>query len=646
MPLLKSSFHWYSLVPGLFLAGLFFSILMPLAQASAAGRHDSLYPPLSVVINEVAWSGTVSDSQGTWIELYNPGEVDIDLQGWKLVAADGEPEILLSKVIHHGEYFLLERSDDTTISNIPADLVYVGDLGTENETLLLLGPDESMVDSANLVGNVNWPGGSAFPNYASMERISVVADSPSAWGTNNGLKMNGLDFRSKPIRGTPGQLNSLSVPPVVEDTNTPEPTATLTKTPTRTASPTPTPPAPIHLVISQFRTRGPLGADDEFIELYNPSNVPVNISGWLIKKSSDCGQVIVDLLTIRPGVVLLPGQRFLAASQSSKLESSDQMFSLAIADGGGLALVQPNGNIVDQVGLCASTQFREGLPLPPLIGDYNQGYARKPVSGIRGCQDTNRNENDFYALLPSEPRGMETAPSLCPGVPTAVATTQSKASLTPTAGVAMLTINEFLPRPGSDWNGDGKVNVEDEFIEIINIGTQPVNLEGWKLDDDEGGSNPFFLPKIILLRGEVVVFYGSETGLILNDIGDKVRLMRPNSQIMDFYTYPTVTEPDKSWCRLPDGTGAWKSGCQPSPDRNNIGPGGEGEPPLPELLPEVETPPEESFLVTCPFAEPLTWESSQPICNGWGLGLFNWNFWGPEEILLLPEKDKWGLWIQ
>jgi hypothetical protein len=37
---------------------------------------------------------------------------------------------------------------------------------------------------------------------------------------------------------------------------------------------------PNEIVISEFRTRGPAGGNDEFVELRNRSAVPVEISGW------------------------------------------------------------------------------------------------------------------------------------------------------------------------------------------------------------------------------------------------------------------------------------------------------------------------------------------------------------------------------
>src|SRR5215208_5388563 len=41
------------------------------------------------------------------------------------------------------------------------------------------------------------------------------------------------------------------------------------------------------VVISEFRTRGPLGGNDEFVEIYNASNAPVDVTGWTIRGSNN-----------------------------------------------------------------------------------------------------------------------------------------------------------------------------------------------------------------------------------------------------------------------------------------------------------------------------------------------------------------------
>ena len=45
------------------------------------------------------------------------------------------------------------------------------------------------------------------------------------------------------------------------------------------------------VVISEFRTRGPLGGNDEFIELYNATGADVDIGGWLVRGSNNAGTV-------------------------------------------------------------------------------------------------------------------------------------------------------------------------------------------------------------------------------------------------------------------------------------------------------------------------------------------------------------------
>src|SRR5512137_738008 len=123
---------------------------------------------------------------------------------------------------------------------------------------------------------------------------------------------------------TPTTSGTISRTPTSSRTKSPTRTPSLTKTqtPTRTITntgtlPTATPHAPAHIVISEFRTIGPLGANDEFVELYNPTGLPVNIGTWTIYKSSTCGTSILSVVSIYYGTVLMPGQHYLVASYAS-----------------------------------------------------------------------------------------------------------------------------------------------------------------------------------------------------------------------------------------------------------------------------------------------------------------------------------------
>jgi hypothetical protein len=131
-------------------------------------------------------------------------------------------------------------------------------------------------------------------------------------------------------------------------------------------------------------------------------------------------------------------------------------------------------------------------------------------------------------------------------------------------------INEFLPRPGFDWNQDGQVDVFDEFIEIKNISIISVNLSGWKLDDEkDSGSAPYPLPDVVLEPGDRILLYGKQTNILLGDGGDTVRLLSPSNVVFDAYTYGIVKVEDQSICRMPDGNGSWYKDCVPSPNFTN-----------------------------------------------------------------------------
>jgi beta-lactamase superfamily II metal-dependent hydrolase len=131
-----------------------------------------------VVINEIAWMGTTTYFGDEWIELYNAGDLGQDLTGWTLVAADGAPDITLSGTIPAGEYFLLERSDDDSVSGITADLIYTGALSNTFEKLQLKDSGGAVVDET--------PDGASWAAGDNTEKATMYRVSPDAntWATS------------------------------------------------------------------------------------------------------------------------------------------------------------------------------------------------------------------------------------------------------------------------------------------------------------------------------------------------------------------------------------------------------------------------------------------------------------------------------
>ncbi len=172
----------------------------------AAGRvRAARTTALDVVINEVAWMGTAANANHEWIELYNNTAVSITLTGWQL-SDGGDISVTLSGSIAPGGYFLLERTTDTTVSDILANQIYAGALSNTGEVLTLTNNLGEVID---VVNGKPWPAGNNTSPKWTMERIDPTAPSAAHnWVTSNGIIRNGLDASGNPINGTPRARNS------------------------------------------------------------------------------------------------------------------------------------------------------------------------------------------------------------------------------------------------------------------------------------------------------------------------------------------------------------------------------------------------------------------------------------------------------
>ena len=130
-------------------------------------QNHALATANDVLINELAWMGTINSASDEWIELYNNTLEDIDLTNWTLTSIDGTPNILLSGIIATHGYFLLERTDDSTVSSIAADQIYVGALGNSGEKLELKDADNNLINS--LDHSSEWLAGDNSTKQTGME---------------------------------------------------------------------------------------------------------------------------------------------------------------------------------------------------------------------------------------------------------------------------------------------------------------------------------------------------------------------------------------------------------------------------------------------------------------------------------------------
>lgn len=127
-----------------------FLLLLPLTCQGAS----------SIIINEIAWMGNTDSYTNEWIELKNTGEQDVDLANWQIAWSDkvvdfSDPDTntkeIINTIIPSQGYLLLERTNDQSAPNQPADLIYTGSLPNSQEptTVILKDENGNTIDSAS-----------------------------------------------------------------------------------------------------------------------------------------------------------------------------------------------------------------------------------------------------------------------------------------------------------------------------------------------------------------------------------------------------------------------------------------------------------------------------------------------------------------
>ncbi len=185
---------------------------------------------------------------------------------------------------------------------------------------------------------------------------------------------------------------------------------------------------PGSVLISEFRFNGPNGTADEFIELYNNSDSPVNLSGWTIVAPAGTGgggvlSGLTGILGARGHYLVAPSD-YSVSGYPAGVEGTavpDTAYTGgAFLDDGGARLVDSNGAVIDAVGFSSTngTGFREGAGLSPASGitpgaSDQYSFVRKMTNGLP--QDTNDNAADFVLISTTGAAGATIAVLGAPG---------------------------------------------------------------------------------------------------------------------------------------------------------------------------------------------------------------------------------------
>ena len=173
-----------------------------------------------------------------------------------------------------------------------------------------------------------------------------------------------------------------------------------------------------HVVISEFATRGPGSATEEFVELYNPTENAVSLSGWKLQYSAATNGSSWSDRAILPANASIPAHGFFLivndayASLTSQADYHSALWGSGqgMADNGHERIINGSAVEVDKVGWGSAVNPEGGAAAPNHgTSANNNSVERKALSTstadslasggahalLGNGQDTNNNASDF-----------------------------------------------------------------------------------------------------------------------------------------------------------------------------------------------------------------------------------------------------------
>ncbi len=256
--------------------------------------------PEEITVSEINYNSEPSVDAGDWIELWNHGDAEVNISGWKIQDANPLHQYVIPDGVHLMPGGRLVLAEDTALFSAqhPGVTNYIGPIGFgfsgETDYVKLFTQQDVPKVAIQYFDSLPWPKG-ADAQGRTLELADPEADlnAPANW-------FDGC------IGGSPGTPYSPCINP---------------------------------LVFSEINYRSPDTLDaNDWVEVWNISDVAVDISNW---KFMDDSSGYDHTFTVPEDRILLPGERWVFAQTLSKftglhpdVENYDASFYFNL-DGGG-----------------------------------------------------------------------------------------------------------------------------------------------------------------------------------------------------------------------------------------------------------------------------------------------------------------------
>jgi hypothetical protein len=357
-----------------------------------------------------------------------------------------------------------------------------------------------------------------------------------------------------------------------------------------------TAPPPAHIVIAAVQT-GQIGATgNDFVEIYNPTNGPIDVTGWKLQYRAASSTGTTAWTTKRSvscansdgspcQVVLLAKTSLLFATYTFAGIKTQSMSSGMSDVGGQIRFVTANASVQDTLGYGTAAEAEGGKQaVAPQLG---QALLRRVVAGE--VVDSDNNNQDFitgcYQPIPQgEIMPMQPPTAIaCPDtdtpddISTPIASTDPSQPADPTSTndqiatsadensttYAPLVISELFPDPASP-----QTDSDDEFIELYNPTAETVSAEGYVLESGADFRYHFTIGSdITIAPGGYAAITSANSHLSLTNSGTGVRLLNPAGQVISEASSYGQAKSGQAWANV---NGAWQWTTQPTPGASNI----------------------------------------------------------------------------
>ncbi len=278
----------------------------------------------SVIINEIAWAGmTVLAEEDQvlsygheyqWIELFNKGNEEIDLEGWEITTDQGHEILLDSLIIPANEYLILQNSEQEIFADetIIPDLIYEDPKDNENKSILFSSETTNikLIDQCRMtVENIPSIFAGNYSGYQSMARLSVNSNSSLADSWFN-EKINGSPATENIFYKTNLSIAYLNPSPYY---------------------PTPNQPFVIEATVANL-SKEPAYYGNWSIQILNENEEILGQSlGVLLENYADNTVIPIEIFALEEGEYDIMGQIICATNNCGKYSTLNQRINIKIS---------------------------------------------------------------------------------------------------------------------------------------------------------------------------------------------------------------------------------------------------------------------------------------------------------------------------